>query len=56
MALLVARFFKVDGLPLADAVKKAEGYPTSALAEMVGEYEVARPPKDDAASAASTTS
>lgn len=56
VALLIARFFKADGLPLSDAVKKAENYPASALAEMVGEYEVPAAPKDDAASTASTTS
>lgn len=56
VALLTAHFLKVDGLPLADALKKAEHYPASALAEMVGEYEVVNPPKDAEASTASTTS
>lgn len=56
VALLIAHFVKADGHSLSDAVKKAENYPASSLAEMVGEYEVVRPPKDDAASTASATS
>lgn len=56
VALLTAHFLKVDGLPLSDAIKKAENYPASALAEMVGEYEVPAAPKGDGASTASTTS
>jgi hypothetical protein len=56
VALLTARFFKADGLPLPDAVKKAENYPASVLADAVGEYEVVRPPKDDTASTGSTIS
>jgi len=55
-AILTAHFHKADGLPLTDAVKKAENYPASALIEAVGEYEVVRPPKDDAASTASEIS
>lgn len=55
VALLVAHFYKIEGLPLTEAVAKAEGFPATALADMVGEYEVVRPPKDDATSSPSTT-
>jgi len=55
VALLTAHFLKADGLPLSDAVKKAENYPASVLAEAVGEYEAVRP-KDATASTGSTTS
>lgn len=55
-ALLTAHFHKADGLPLADAVKKAENYPRSVLRDAVDEYEVVHAPKDDTTSPAPTSS
>lgn len=55
-AVLTAHFHKADGLDLADAVKKAEGYPRSQLREAVDGYEVAAAPKDDPTSTPPTGS
>lgn len=54
IALLVAHLHKVKGLSLKDAVARAEAVTADELDEMVDEYEVVRPPKDD--SGPSTTS
>jgi hypothetical protein len=55
MALIVAHLHKAQGLPLEDAVKKAETLTAAEVAEAVSEYEVVRAPLDDPGSAASTS-
>lgn len=54
-ALIVAHLHKANDLPLPDAIKKAEALTAAEIAEAVSEYEVVRAPKDDQASAASTS-
>lgn len=54
LALVVAHLHKAQGVPLADAVKRAEAITASELDAMVDEYEVVRPPKGG--SLASTSS
>lgn len=55
VALIVAHLHKANGLPLPDALKKAEALTAAELAEVVGEYEVVRGPLGDESSEASTT-
>lgn len=54
VALVIAHLHKAQGLPLQDAVKRAEAITAEDLETMVDEYEVVRGPKDD--SPASTSS
>lgn len=54
LGLIVAHLHKAQGVPLADAVKRAEAITATELNAMVDEFEVVRPPKDD--STASTSS
>lgn len=56
LALIIAHLHKAQGQTLADATKRAEAVTAAELAEIVDEYEVVRPPKDDPDSTASTTS
>lgn len=54
VALIVAHLHRAQGLPLADALKRAEAIPLSQMDDLVSEYEVVAAPKDD--SAVSTSS
>jgi hypothetical protein len=54
LALIVAHLHKAQGVSLQDATKRASAITGPEVDEMVGEYEVVRPPKDD--SEAPTTS
>jgi hypothetical protein len=47
LALIVAHLHKAQGVPLADAVKRAEAITATELDAMIDEFEVVRPPKDD---------
>lgn len=54
LGLIVAHLHKAQGVPLAEAVKRAEAITAADLDVIVDEYEVVRPPKDG--SPASTSS
>lgn len=48
VALLTAHLHKTRGLPVTEAVDRAEALTARDLADVVSEYEIVRPPKDDA--------
>lgn len=54
VSLVVAHLHKAQGVSLADAVKRAEAITAAEHAEMVTEFEVVNPPKDDRISDPST--
>lgn len=56
VALIVAHLHKAQGAALADAVKRAEAITAAELVDIIGEYEVVNPPKDDGTSGPPTTS
>lgn len=50
LALIIAHLHKAQGVPLGEATKRAETVTAAQLEEIVGEYQQARPPKEDATS------
>ncbi len=46
LTLVVAHLHKAQGVPLAEALKRAEAVTAADLESMVSEFEVVRPPKD----------